>query len=110
MILSTSLWLLLLVPCAVFASGERPQIFMESPKYQQLDYPSIADLLTVERSVSIFYSYARETKFSKLLDDPSQNITVLAPTNKAVIALPRKPCVLTTSIDLFVVLTVSLFS
>jgi len=53
--------------------------------------PTLADLLTIDRSVSIFYSYARETDFSNRFGDASQNITVTAPTNKAVIALPRKP-------------------
>jgi len=64
-----------------------------TPEYnpQTYDRPNLGDLLTVERSVTIFYSYARETQFSKLLNDPSKNITVMAPTNKAVISLPRKP-------------------
>jgi len=53
--------------------------------------PSLADLMTIERSVSIFYSYARETEFSSMFDDDAQNITVMAPNNKAVIALNRKP-------------------
>ncbi|KAI0354654.1 hypothetical protein OH77DRAFT_1404789 [Trametes cingulata] len=53
--------------------------------------PSLADLLTIESSASIFYSYARETELSKLFADKDARSTVLVPTNKAVIALPRKP-------------------
>ncbi|KAI0652554.1 hypothetical protein C8Q79DRAFT_897570 [Trametes meyenii] len=53
--------------------------------------PSLADLLTIESSASIFYSYAREVELSKLFDDKSARTTLLVPTNKAVIALPRKP-------------------
>ncbi|KAI8990661.1 hypothetical protein BD414DRAFT_413217 [Trametes punicea] len=53
--------------------------------------PSLADLLTIESSASIFYSYARETELSKLFSDADARTTLLVPTNKAVIALPRKP-------------------
>ncbi|KAI0828812.1 hypothetical protein BC628DRAFT_1337427 [Trametes gibbosa] len=53
--------------------------------------PSLADLLTIESSTSIFYSYARETELSKLFADKDAKSTLLVPTNKAVIALPRKP-------------------
>jgi len=55
------------------------------------DKPTLADLLTIQRSLSIFYSYARETQFSNYFSDESRNITLTAPNNKAVIALPRKP-------------------
>lgn len=53
--------------------------------------PSLADLLTVETSVSIFYSYARELELSGSFTDEQANLTILAPTNKAVMALARKP-------------------
>ncbi|KAI0059419.1 hypothetical protein BV25DRAFT_1828937 [Artomyces pyxidatus] len=53
--------------------------------------PTLFDLLTIEPSVSIFFSYARETKSSRLLVDQKSNITVLVPTNRAVMALARKP-------------------
>jgi len=82
--------MLLLLSLVILAFGEQ-QHFMDGPKYQEFNLPTIADLLTVERSTSIFYSYVRETKFSKMLDGSYQNLTILAPTNKAVIALPRKP-------------------
>ncbi|KIY70707.1 hypothetical protein CYLTODRAFT_347327 [Cylindrobasidium torrendii FP15055 ss-10] len=53
----------------------------------------IADLLTIEPSLSIFYSYARELgDIARMLEGPAdRKLTVLAPTNKAVMALARKP-------------------
>ncbi|KAI0050585.1 hypothetical protein FA95DRAFT_1555510 [Auriscalpium vulgare] len=53
--------------------------------------PTLFDLLTVESRASIFFSYARETKASRLLVDQNANISLLVPTNKAVMALARKP-------------------
>ena len=53
--------------------------------------PSLADLLTIDSSASIFYSYAREIELSQIFSDPNARSTVLVPTNKAVVALPRKP-------------------
>ena len=53
--------------------------------------PSLADLLTVETSLSIFYSYARELELSGSFANEQANLTILAPTNKAVMALERKP-------------------
>ena len=53
--------------------------------------PSLADLLTIDTSASIFYSYARELQLSEKFSESDEHITLLVPTNKAVIALPRKP-------------------
>ena len=53
--------------------------------------PTLADLLTIEPSASIFYSYARELEFSSELNDVHSKNTVLVPTNKAITALARKP-------------------
>ncbi|KIY52519.1 hypothetical protein FISHEDRAFT_35094 [Fistulina hepatica ATCC 64428] len=53
--------------------------------------PTLADLLTVESSASIFYSYARELELSTQFSAADASMTLLVPTNKAVIALPRKP-------------------
>ncbi len=53
--------------------------------------PTLFDLLTIEPTTSIFFSYARELESSRLLVDLDSNITVLVPTNKAVMALARKP-------------------
>ncbi|KAG6873067.1 hypothetical protein C0995_003375 [Termitomyces sp. Mi166 len=53
--------------------------------------PTLADLLTIEPSASIFYSYARELGLSARFSDERDGLTVFAPTNKAVMALARKP-------------------
>ncbi|KAL4068837.1 hypothetical protein V8B97DRAFT_1970115 [Scleroderma yunnanense] len=53
--------------------------------------PTIADLLTIEPSASIYYSYARETELSKEFNATDQYLTLLVPTNKAIMAQPRKP-------------------
>jgi len=58
----------------------------------QGNLPTLADLLTLETRVSIFYTYARDTEMSEQLSKPdAEAITVFAPTNKAVMALARKP-------------------
>ncbi|KAH7886379.1 hypothetical protein F5I97DRAFT_1928227 [Phlebopus sp. FC_14] len=53
--------------------------------------PTLADLLTIEPSASIYYSYARETEISSEFGNVDQQLTLLVPTNKAVMALARKP-------------------
>ena len=53
--------------------------------------PSLTDLLTIESSASIYFSYARETEFSKEFSVTDNQWTLLVPTNKAVMALTRKP-------------------
>jgi len=74
----------------VFASqGE--QIVMDSGVAHQPMKPTLADLLTIESSTSIFYSYARELTLSNMFSDSAREITILVPTNKAVMALSRKP-------------------
>ncbi|KAF7305149.1 FAS1 domain-containing protein [Mycena kentingensis (nom. inval.)] len=76
----------LLLP--VLAQTEQ-QVVMENTVQQQ--HPTIADLLTLESSASIFYGYARELKLSTTFSDADAKLTVLSPTNKAVMALARKP-------------------
>ncbi|KAF8204129.1 hypothetical protein BJ912DRAFT_1018707 [Pholiota molesta] len=65
----------------------------DAPEYvpQTTSKPTLADLLTIEPSASIFYSYARELELSSLLSDENVKATVFVPTNKAVMALSRKP-------------------
>ncbi|KAF8547800.1 hypothetical protein OG21DRAFT_1516701 [Imleria badia] len=53
--------------------------------------PSLTDLLTIESSASIYFSYARETEFSKEFSVVDNQLTLLVPTNKAIMALSRKP-------------------
>ena len=55
--------------------------------------PTLTDLLTIESSASIYFSYARETSFSTDFSAADNQLTLLVPTNKAVMALPRKPYV-----------------
>lgn len=55
--------------------------------------PSLSDLLTLQSRVSIFHSYLRELEDinTRVAGLDGVNSTVLVPTNKAVMALPRKP-------------------
>ena len=50
----------------------------------------LSDKLTIQPSASIFFSYARESTLGKMLEEDGQ-LTVFAPTNRAVMALARKP-------------------
>ena len=52
---------------------------------------TLADLLTIEPSASIFYDYARGVGLGNKLNDKSSMITVLVPMNKAVMKLAKKP-------------------
>ncbi|KAJ3893901.1 hypothetical protein GG344DRAFT_63423 [Lentinula edodes] len=106
--------ILSLVPFSFPATANSPQIYLnppefeivDTPSYSQLNnMPSLADLLTIESSASIFYSYARELALSQLFADSKSTVrdgeqkrtvenaglTLLVPTNKAVMALARKP-------------------
>ena len=51
----------------------------------------LSDVLTIQSASSIFFSYARDTKVGELLHEKGSEMTVFAPTNKAVMALARKP-------------------
>jgi len=59
--------------------------------------PMLSDVLALEPQASIFFSYARESaRLSGILAGVKEyggenNYTVFAPTNKAVMALTRKP-------------------
>jgi hypothetical protein len=65
----------------------------QHPEIQTHTQPSLADLLTIESSASIFYSYARELELSSQFNETEDETkwTLLVPTNKAVMALSRKP-------------------
>ncbi|KIM38187.1 hypothetical protein M413DRAFT_447948, partial [Hebeloma cylindrosporum] len=79
------------------SNSKKDQIPMASdsdlPEYvpQTTPQPTLADLLTIEPSASIFYSYARELELSSMLSDHDAKLTVFVPTNKAIMALARKP-------------------
>lgn len=91
---------LLTLPLLAWASTDEQMVLPSTPDgrpeepFVPVTYsgkPSLADLLTIETSSSIFYSYAREVEISKLFANLNARSTVLVPSNKAVIALPRKP-------------------
>ncbi|KAK7035774.1 FAS1 domain-containing protein [Favolaschia claudopus] len=73
---------------ALASQGE--QVVMDSSAAHQSMKPTLADLLTIESSTSIFYSYARELTLSNMLSSTGA-VTIFAPTNKAIMALARKP-------------------
>ena len=56
------------------------------------DGPVVSDVLPKTRVINIFASLTRDFEpIASRLNDASQNITVLAPRNAAIQALPRKP-------------------
>ena len=59
--------------------------------FPPITQPTLADLMTIEPSASIFYSYARELELSAIFADTKARSTLFVPTNKAVMALARKP-------------------
>ena len=65
------------------------QIVMDEPQAHPTQ--TLADFLTIERSASIFYDYARGIPLGNKLSDRSAKITVLVPENKAVMKLIKKP-------------------
>ncbi len=95
-IMRLSLFISLILPLLVSAASENqvplaPIDMPESNTPLTTIQPTLADILTIEPSASIFYSYARELELSKLFMDPLSKSTLLVPTNKAVMALARKP-------------------
>jgi len=77
----------------IHAAGAAEQIvFPNFPMDDNRPAPNtLFDLLTIEPGASIFFSYARELELSRLFVDANSNLTLLVPTNKAVMALARKP-------------------
>lgn len=90
------LFSLFFLPAISFAS-EDDQIVMSAglgePDYTPTvtPQPTLADLLTIEPSASIFYSYARELELSTIFSDSCSRVSLFVPTNKAIMALSRKP-------------------
>ncbi|KAJ6488488.1 hypothetical protein C8R47DRAFT_1125703 [Mycena vitilis] len=81
---------ILALPLLHALASQGDQIVMDTAAHQSLK-PTLADLLTIEQSTSIFYSYARELTLSTMFSDADASVTLLVPTNKAVMALARKP-------------------
>ncbi|KAJ7596269.1 hypothetical protein C8J56DRAFT_916982 [Mycena floridula] len=88
-----SLHFALLPVLQVLASSFEQIPIMQAPAFDpKVDHkPTVADLLTIEPSASIFYSYARELPLVDIFSQLNSNLTLLVPTNKAVMALSRKP-------------------
>ncbi|KAG1783379.1 hypothetical protein EV702DRAFT_1265114 [Suillus placidus] len=94
-----SLLLAFILPFAVSASFQEQIIIPPMPQTNEesiaspftSSQPTLADLLTIEPSASIYYSYARETEWSSRFSSESVWFTMLVPTNKAVMALAQKP-------------------
>jgi hypothetical protein len=80
---------------ALASQWQEQQIVLTTPIEKEFEtprpQPTLADLLTIERTASIFYSYARELELSARFEDESVEWTLFVPTNKAVMALARKP-------------------
>ncbi|TDL26343.1 hypothetical protein BD410DRAFT_741606 [Rickenella mellea] len=91
--------LLILMALPFMAASNPEQIMLNSPGSTMQDTftpvtteaPSLADILTIESSASIFYTYARETRLSELFTRTDTFNTILVPNNQAVMALARKP-------------------
>jgi uncharacterized surface protein with fasciclin (FAS1) repeats len=80
------------LPLLALASQEQQIIMNNNPVLSPVSpKPTLADLLTIEPSASIFYSYARELELSARFADGSATYTLFVPTNKAIMALARKP-------------------
>jgi hypothetical protein len=87
-----SLLLLSAVPSLASTSEQIPMAGADTPFVPKTSSkPTLADLLTVENSASIFYSYARELELSQGFTNKDMKMTLFVPTNKAVMALARKP-------------------
>ncbi|KAI0964120.1 hypothetical protein AcW1_001016 [Taiwanofungus camphoratus] len=91
------LFSLLILPLLASASNEEQMVLPGSASAEETytplmhSQPTLADLLTIESSASIFYSYAREIQLSERFSDENARSTLLVPTNKVVMALARKP-------------------
>jgi hypothetical protein len=95
---ATSLLSLLSITLGIQAVAATDQIPLpNAPMDANLPTPNsrltLFDLLTIEPRTSIFFSYARELELGRLFVDVDSNLTLLVPTNKAVMALARKPYV-----------------
>jgi hypothetical protein len=68
-----------------------PSVPMDVERPTSHSRTTLFDLLTIEPNTSIFFSYAREIELIRLFMNADSKLTVLAPTNKAVMALAKKP-------------------
>lgn len=68
------------------------KLFSSSSREDDSEKPVVSDVLPKNRAINIFASLTRQFEpIESRLNDPSKNITVLAPRNSAIQSLPRKP-------------------
>ncbi|EUC58776.1 fasciclin domain protein [Rhizoctonia solani AG-3 Rhs1AP] len=88
-------WVWYLASAALASCSQLPLTpIMTTPLLTNPNGPTLADLLTLQQSSSIFYDYLRGIPdVVDRLEDTSGNVmsTVFVPKNTAVITLPRKP-------------------
>ncbi|KAH7101371.1 hypothetical protein BKA62DRAFT_618931 [Auriculariales sp. MPI-PUGE-AT-0066] len=75
-------------------ASQHDQVVLDRPagSMRTTVLPSLSDILTVQSKLSIFHSYLREVRdIHQRVSGSGSNSTLLAPTNKAVMQLPRKP-------------------
>ena len=81
----------LLFPLLSSATATEQTVMGEAQTNVSHSTQTLADLLTIEPSASIFYDYARGIDLGSKLNDRSSVITILVPRNKAVMKLAKKP-------------------
>ncbi|ODN80380.1 hypothetical protein L202_02632 [Cryptococcus amylolentus CBS 6039] len=55
--------------------------------------PTVADVLTTERALSLWWGYARDSvEITQRFESKTQSSTLLVPVDRAIMALTRKPC------------------
>ncbi|KAL7414002.1 hypothetical protein BDY24DRAFT_387175 [Mrakia frigida] len=90
---------LLLSFAAVAFAAQSPLLMQEQAAFPSFPptpasntLPSLADVLTTTRKLSIWYDYARDVeKVTERLSSSIQQTTLLVPLNSAILSLPRKP-------------------
>jgi len=77
-------------PCNILLPPPHTPHTHFASQVDQVRKPTLAELLTIEPSASIFYGYTRELE---TCSDGRFKLTSLVPKNKVDMALARKPCV-----------------
>ncbi|EIW87391.1 hypothetical protein CONPUDRAFT_161935 [Coniophora puteana RWD-64-598 SS2] len=86
----------LCAPLLAAASRSEQKIMAAKPQDILADpfvasQPTITDVLTIQRPGNIFFDYARSLALSESFSNKSKELTVLMPTNTAVMKMDRKP-------------------
>ncbi|KAF2155819.1 FAS1 domain-containing protein [Myriangium duriaei CBS 260.36] len=84
--------LLILATSTLATSLTLPHLLRPTKQITMTSSQHIADILPLTKRINIFASLTRDIEpISDRLSSPDRNTTVLAPTNSALTALPRKP-------------------